>query len=110
MAPDEILLSSDSGNTFRAAAQVPNGPIGAFAAASGNVAVASGQGPLYRTTDAGASWTRVTAPSADWTYLGFSDPTHGVAIGNFGTGGHQYAQLYYTTDGGASYHFVPIEP
>jgi hypothetical protein len=110
MAPDEILLSSDSGNTFRAAAQVPNGPIGTFAAASGTVAVASGQGPLYRTTDGGATWTPATAPSADWTYLGFSDPTHGVAIGNFGTGGHQDLKLYYTIDGGASYHFVPIGP
>ncbi len=56
------------------------------------------------------SWTPITAPSADWTYLGFSDPTHGVAIGNFGTGGHQDLRLYYTIDGGASYHFVPIGP
>lgn len=108
MAPDEILLSPDLGNSFTTAAQVPNGPIGAFAAASGTVAVASGQGPLYRTADAGASWTPVDAPSAGWSYLGFTDSTHGVAIGNFGSGGHQQTRLYYTTDAGASYHLVPF--
>lgn len=108
MAPDEVLLSSDSGNTFTAAAQVPNGPIDSFAAASGSVAVASGQGPLYVTTNAGASWTPAVAPMANWTYLGFTDATHGVAIGEFGNANHQHTRLYYTTDGGASYHRVRI--
>lgn len=119
MAPDEILLSSDAGSTFRAAAPVPDGPIGTFAAANGAIAVASGQGSLYRTTNGGATWTPVTitngpaagrSVTANWTYLGFSDATHGVAIGSFGTGGHQYTGLYYTTDSGASYHFVPVGP
>jgi hypothetical protein len=110
MAPDEILLSTDAGNTFHAAAQVPDGPINTFAAADGSVAVAAGQGPLFRTANGGAGWTRVAAPAGNWTYLGFSDPTHGVAIGSFGSGGHQYSKLYYTTDGGASYHYVPIGP
>ena len=68
------------------------------------------KGPLFRTTDGGASWSRVAAPSAGWTYLGFTDATHGVALGNFGTGGRQDSRLYYTTDGGASYHYVPIGP
>lgn len=107
-APDEILLSTDSGNSFRAAAPVPDGPINTFAAASATVAVAAGQGSLLRTTDGGASWSAVAAPSADWTYLGFSDQTHGVAIGNFGAAGHQQYRLYYTTDAGASYHLVTI--
>jgi photosystem II stability/assembly factor-like uncharacterized protein len=107
MAPDEILLSGDLGNTFKAAAQVPNGPLGTFAASGGGV-VASSQGPLYRTTDGGASWTRVNAPSANWIYLGFTDATHGVAIGQFGSGKNQTYQLWYTTDAGASYHLVPI--
>ncbi len=110
MAPDVILLSHDLGATFTAAAPVPDGPIGTFAGASGTVAVASGQGPLYRTVDAGASWTPVAAPSANWTYLGFTDSTHGVAIGEFGGGGHQRYRLYYTTDAGASYHLVTIAP
>lgn len=108
MAPDEVVLSNDLGNGFTTAAQVPNGPIGAFAAASGTTAVASGQGPLYRTTDAGASWMPVDAPSADWTYLGFTDATHGVGIGQFGGGGRRDYRLYYTTDAGRSYHLVTI--
>ena len=108
MAPDEILLSDNLGATFRTTAQVPNGPINSFAAASGSVAVASGQGPLYRTANGGASWKPVDAPSAGWTYLGFTDPTHGVAIGEFGGGKQQQYRLYYTTDAGKSYHLVSI--
>jgi len=108
MAPDQVLLSTNSGNTFTAAAQVPDSPIDAFGAASGAVAVAAGQGPLFRTADGGGTWARVRAPSGDWTYVGFSDPTHGVAIGIFGSGVHQHSALYYTTDAGVSYHRVPI--
>jgi photosystem II stability/assembly factor-like uncharacterized protein len=110
MAPDDILLSTNSGNTFTTAAQVPYGPIDSFAAATGTVAVASSQGPLYRSGNAGASWARVKAPSANWIYLGFTDATHGVAIGGFGKGGMQDSRLYYTTDGGVSYHRVMIGP
>lgn len=110
MAPDIILRSSDGGERFATAAQVPNGPIDAFAAASATVAVASGQGPLYVTDDAGASWSPVQAPAAAWAYLGFTDATHGVALGVFGGGGRQVWRLYYTTDAGASYHYVPIGP
>lgn len=110
MAPDEILLSADSGNSFTKAAPLPDGPINAFAAADGSVAVASGQGPLYRTVDGGASWSRVRAPIANWVYLGFSDPTHGVAIGAFGNASLERYRLYYTTDAGHSYHRVPIRP
>ncbi|MDE3131298.1 MAG: hypothetical protein KGL16_09100 [Acidobacteriota bacterium] len=110
MAPDQILLSGDLGNSFRTAAQVPNGPLGTFAAAGGSTAVASSQGPLYRTINAGASWAAVNAPSANWVYLGFTDASHGVAIGQFGNGNNHAYQLYYTTDAGASYHLVPIGP
>lgn len=110
MAPDDVLLSTNSGNTFTTAAQVPNGPVNAFAAASSSVAVASGQGYLYRTTNSGGRWIAAAAPSADWLYLGFTDVTHGVALGNFATDGRQQDRLYYTTDGGASYHYVPIGP
>jgi hypothetical protein len=108
MAPDDIVLSGDLGNHFSKAAQVPNGPINAFAAASGTTAVASGQGPLYRTVNGGGSWHRVAAPAGAWTYLGFTDATHGVAIGQFGTGSQRDSRLYYTINAGKSYHFVPI--
>jgi photosystem II stability/assembly factor-like uncharacterized protein len=110
MAPDDILLSTNSGNTFSTAAQVPDGPIDSFAAATATVAVASSQGPLFHTGDAGTSWSPVNAPSANWIYLGFTDATHGVAIGGFGKGGRQNYRLYYTTDGGISYHRVMIGP
>jgi photosystem II stability/assembly factor-like uncharacterized protein len=107
MAPDDIVLSTNSGNSFKAAAQVPDGPIDAFAAASATVAVASGQGPLYVTSNAGGSWTPSAAPAANWTYLGFTDATHGVAIGQFGSNGSvKDGRLYYTTDAGTSYHRV----
>lgn len=43
-----------------------------------------------------------------WSYLGFTDPAHGAALGYLGSGSANHAQLYYTTDGGASYHEVPI--
>jgi hypothetical protein len=36
--------------------------------------------------------------------VGFTDPTHGVAIGFTGSNW----RLYYTIDGGVSYHLVPI--
>ena len=108
MAPDEILLSSDSGNTFTAAAQVPNGPIDSFAAASGTVAVASGQGPLYVTSNAGASWTPAVAPIGELDLPGLHrrDPRRGDRrVRQRQPAGHR---LYYTTDGGASYHRVTI--
>jgi photosystem II stability/assembly factor-like uncharacterized protein len=60
------------------------------------------------TSDGGSSWSPVRAPVADWAYLGFTDATHGVALGIFGSDGRQVWRLYYTTDAGASYHYVPI--
>jgi len=110
MAPDLILRSTDGGQRFVAARQVPDGPIDAFAAASASVAVASGQGPLYLTSDGGSSWSPVRAPVAAWSYLGFTDASHGFALGLFGSDGRQVWRLYYTTDAGASYHYVPIGP
>lgn len=110
MAPDDVILSTDSGASFKSTTAVPDGPLQAFAASSSSSAVAAAQGPLMRTVDGGTTWVQATAPSAAWTYLGFTDSTHGVAIGNFGTGGHEDWRLYYTIDAGASYHYVPIRP
>ncbi len=86
--------------------ELPNSAV--FGAASASTAVV-GFDRLYRTTDAGASYQRVDAPSGFvWEYVGFTDPTHGVAIGYPATARSSAAQLYYTTDAGASYHAVPI--
>jgi photosystem II stability/assembly factor-like uncharacterized protein len=79
-----------------------------FAAASTTTAVV-GYNQLYRTTDAGATWTRVgPAGIAQWAYLGFTDATHGVGLGYLGSIAPGNERLYYTIDGGQTYHYVPI--
>ena len=85
---------------------VPAEPnLASFAAASPAVAV-FGYEQLWRTSDAGAHWRRIpgTKGAVWWTYLGFTDALHGVAVGQF-RGGYR---LYRTTDGGRSYRRVPI--
>jgi photosystem II stability/assembly factor-like uncharacterized protein len=107
-APDEVLRSTDGGATFRFTTHGLDGPLENFAAASPDAAVVAGQGPLTRTADGGATWSRSSAPAAAWIYLGFTDATHGVAIGNVSMGARPKFRLYYTIDAGASYHYVPI--
>ena len=89
---------------------VPDGPIQGFAAASGELGVIAAYQRMYRTTDGGSHWSPVlglpTAFSA--TSIGFSDSTHGWAIGGVGSGRSWRMRLYYTTDAGASYHLVRI--
>lgn len=91
------------------ASGLPPLPNSAVFAAASNATTVAGYQQLYRTSDAGATWTPV-GPSgiAQWTYLGFSDPTHGVAIGYLGQIAPANERLYYTTDGGQSYHLVPL--
>jgi hypothetical protein len=43
-----------------------------------------------------------------WQYLGFTDTTHGVALGYFGSETTSHERLYYTTDDGLTYHLVRI--
>jgi photosystem II stability/assembly factor-like uncharacterized protein len=78
-----------------------------FAAASATTAVVGFQ-RLYRTVDGGTRWAPVGPAGLTWSYLGFTDPTHGVALGYLGPESPNHARLYYTTDGGASYHELPI--
>jgi hypothetical protein len=103
--------STDGGQHFtqlRGTPELPNSA--AFGSASATTAVV-GYHQLYRTTDGGASWTKVVGPVgiSAWQYLGFTDPTHGVAVGYVGSLSSANERLYYTTDGGASYHLVPIQ-
>jgi photosystem II stability/assembly factor-like uncharacterized protein len=80
----------------------------AFAAASGSTAVVGYQ-QLYRSTDNGTSWNPV-GPSgiSQWAYLGFTDPTHGIALGYAGQIAPNNERLYYTTDAGQTYRLVPV--
>lgn len=105
-------LSAKGGANFAAVKgsglpELPNSA--AFGSASATTAVV-GYRQLYRTTDGGASWTPVTGPVGItwWQYLGFTDPTHGIAIGYVGSEQPSNERLYYTTDAGASYHLVSI--
>ncbi len=106
----ELLRSGDTGASWTRVPYrgVPDGPIQGFAAASGEVAVIAAYRHMYRTTDAGAGWSRVAGlPAAFFaTSIGFSDPTHGWAIGGTGRGRSWRMRLYYTTDAGASYQRV----
>jgi hypothetical protein len=107
-----VWRSTDRGVTFAPAESagarlmLPNSAT--FAAASSTTAVVGYQ-QLYRTADAGATWTRV-GPSgiAQWAYLGFTDATHGVGLAFAGSLAPSDEHLYYTTDGGQSYHLVSL--
>jgi photosystem II stability/assembly factor-like uncharacterized protein len=102
--------SADGGQHFAETTGTPELPnSAAFGSASATTAVV-GYRQLYRTADGGASWTPVSGPVGItwWQYIGFTDPTHGVAIGYVGAEQASNERLYYTTDGGASYHLVSI--
>jgi hypothetical protein len=102
----QIQLSRDGGHDdFTIVGEAPRGGIltaGAVASPTTFVIAAnSGASYLYRSTDAGATWTTVFeddgggAPFAD---LGFTDATHGVAVLRT-----QPSVLLTTSDGGATW-------
>jgi hypothetical protein len=102
--------STNSGASFQALhgpePGLPNSAL--FAAASGSTAVL-GANKLERTTDAGAHYTTVSGiePVTAFQYLGFTDATHGVAIGYVGSSPTPDSErVYITSDAGASYHLV----
>lgn len=102
--------AADSGAHFRPLSGpepgLPNTSL--FSAATASTAVV-GYNTLLRTTDAGRHWTPV--PGTDvtaWQYLGFTDATHGVAVGYVGSPTPADERLYYSSDGGATYHLVSI--
>jgi len=108
-----VWLSTDGGANWQAtggdahASGMPAEPnSAAFGAASGTTAV-YGYQQLYRTGNGGKSWSELSKPAGitGWNYVAFTDPLHGVALGQ--SGGNS-EQLYYTTNGGLSYHLVSI--
>jgi hypothetical protein len=85
---------------------LPNSAL--FAASSPTTSVL-GATTLSRTTDGGAHYVPVSGIGAvtAWQYLGFTDATHGVAIGYVGSSPTPANErLYITADGGASYRLV----
>jgi photosystem II stability/assembly factor-like uncharacterized protein len=104
-----VWRSADDGAQFTAVVagglSLPNSA--AFAAASSSTAVVGYQ-QLYRTTDDGATWNRTGPAGVNWFYLGFTDATHGVALGYVGSLNAGNERLYYTTDAGQTYHPVSV--
>jgi photosystem II stability/assembly factor-like uncharacterized protein len=107
-----VWHSSDGGATFTIAAgtgtslRLPNSA--AFAAASSTIAVVGFQ-KLYRTGNGGALWDSVDLPGVtQLAYLGFTDATHGVALGYVGSVAPANERLFYTIDAAQSYHLVPL--
>jgi photosystem II stability/assembly factor-like uncharacterized protein len=103
-----VWRSSDDGATFTAVVStglsLPNSA--PFAAASSSTAVVGYQ-QLYRTTNDGLTWGQTGPTGIRWTYLGFTDPTHGVALGFAGQNATDQ-RFYYTTDAGQTYHRVSL--
>ena len=105
-----VWRSLDGGRDFRGVggdatrSGVPPEPNSAAFVAPTPTAAVYGYEQLWRTADAGAHWSRIpgTRGAIWWMYLGFTDATHGVALGQF-QGGYR---LYRTIDGGQSYRRV----
>ncbi len=102
--------STDSGASFQPlhGPSQPNSAL--FAAATSSTAVL-GADKLYRTTDGGGHYATVSSAGAvtAWQYLGFTDATHGVAIGYVGSSPTPANErLYYSSDAGATYHLLSV--
>ncbi len=108
-----VWRSTDGGHSFKLAygGASRRGPIlpnsAEFAAASARTAVVGYQ-KLFRTSNAGGSYSVVSSARLQWDYLGFTDATHGAALAFPWSASAAHERLYYTTDGGRSYHVVPI--
>jgi hypothetical protein len=113
-----VWRSTDAGATFDTAE--PSGRLSLpnsapFAAASASTAVVGYQ-QLYQTGDDGATYTPIKitqSPAAEsqvaaWAWLGFTDPTHGVALGYVASVAPANERLYYSIDAGRTYHYVAV--
>ncbi|HEV7650679.1 MAG TPA: hypothetical protein VGP26_21245 [Actinophytocola sp.] len=112
LSADAVLLTRDGGKTFqKTAVDVPAGSARAAYftdATHGWVAALGGTGiAVARTADGGRSWTASTIPTkariADLS-VAFGDAKRGALVAREQTGGaFSVADLYATTDGGASW-------
>ena len=78
--------STDGGRHWNHRSDLPvGGYVGSLAAADQNTwALGELRGGIAMTHDGGTSWTEATVANAvgveGWGYIGFTDPTHGVAV------------------------------
>jgi photosystem II stability/assembly factor-like uncharacterized protein len=101
-----LLLSHDGGRTWTTAGNAPRaGQTSGLAAASTHtfvVGASSGASYLYRTADGGKTWKTVfvdNSGGAPLTDLGFTDPTHGIAV----LGATPHPKLLVSSDAGAAW-------
>lgn len=110
----EIYKTTDGGDSWNAITSVPASPgeygyNGGVVAAGNTVWFTTNTGKLIRTTDQGASWTKLNGP-AGLTDFGsaaingtpyFSDNNVGVILATFDTG--KTYKLFTTSDGGSTW-------
>ncbi len=108
-----LLLSHDGGRTWSTAGTAPRGgQVAGLGAASTHtfiVAAVSGAWYFYRTSDGGRTWTTVFTDSeagAPITDLGFTDPSHGVAV----LPSMPNPELLVSSDAGVTWKAQPFKP
>jgi photosystem II stability/assembly factor-like uncharacterized protein len=108
-----LLLSRDGGRTWTTTGSAPRGgQTSGLAAASTHtfvIGASSGASYLYRTADGGKTWKTVFVDNgggAPLTDLGFTDPTHGVAV----LGATPDPKLLVSSDAGATWRAQVFTP
>jgi hypothetical protein len=94
-----VYFSDDAGSTFQLSpTTLPTSTFGPMASPAAGVAVMAGSTGLMATFNGGATWTTVYpgTTETEWTYVGFTTPSQGVAINGNGT-------LLMTFDGGRTW-------
>lgn len=97
-----ILGTGDGGVSLSRRTPIPGSPTD-LVAVSPTTAFATSTNAVYRTVDAGASWTLVAVVPRVLRSLTFASATVGYAVGDGGT-------VLRTTDGGANWVPVPTAP
>ena len=109
-----VMRSTNGGHSFSLAEGGTEGAgasgeyhAAVFAAANATTADV-GFGRLLRTTDGGRSYRPVGPRGQEWTFLAFTDATHGVALAGPPYTTPPADHLYVTTDAGQSFTLIPI--
>jgi hypothetical protein len=121
-----VYASTNGAQTYRRLGDPPRSgeayQVTAPSPATTLIAASSGASHLYRTTDAGRTWTDVLGfgdGGVGWTDPGFVDPQHGAVVyggdwafanDNQPAGGSHPGVIYLTEDGGATWRPVALGP